>query len=243
MGQLADGAGELASGLGTAVDQIPTYDDDARSDLAEVVASPVRTEAADPVSGTPAALAVLALWLGALATFVVLPAVPSRTLGSTRSSASLTARGLAVPLVLAVVQGAVVGLVLGQVAGVGAGTQLGLVLAAVLVAAAFVAANQAAVALLGNLGRGLALAAGAVVVATAVVATVPEGLRAALEVLPVGPAQDLLAGVLNATGGLGWPVVALIAWAGLSFAAAALGLARSRRSLARRVVGLRATAA
>src|SRR5690606_38518304 len=138
---------------------------------------------------------------------------------------------------------AVVGLVLGQVAGVGAGTQLGLVLAAVLVAAAFVAANQAAVALLGNLGRGLALAAGAVVVATAVVATVPEGLRAALDVLPVGPAQDLLAGVLNATGGLGWPVVALIAWAGLSFAAAALGLARPRRSLARRVVGLRATAA
>src|SRR5690606_31564121 len=112
-------------------------------------ASPIATEAADRVSGTPATLAVLALWLGALATFVVLPAVPSRTLGSTRSSASLAWRGLQVPAALAVAQGAVAGLVLGRVAGVGFGTQAGLVLAAVVVALAFAAANQAAVALFG----------------------------------------------------------------------------------------------
>src|SRR5690606_31582271 len=128
------------------------------------------------------------------------------------------------------------GLVLGRVAGVGFGTQAGLVLAAVVVALAFAAANQAAVALFGHLGRALALGAGVLVVATAVVATLPGGLLAPGPCAPLGPARLALAGVLGASGQIGWPVVALLAWAGLSFAATALGVARSRRALARAVV-------
>lgn len=232
VGQLAEGAGELASGLGEAVEQIPVYDDASRAALSEVVAAPLATQQAERSPGTPAALAVLALWLGALATFVVLPAVPSRTLGSTRSSAALALRGLRVPAALAAVQGVVVGLVLGFATG---GQHLGLVLGAVVVALAFMAANQAAAALFGNLGRAAVLVVAALVVATAVVATVPGTLEDLFTVLPVGQAQAVLAGVMTASGGFGWPVVALFAWAGLAFAATALGVARSRRSLARSV--------
>lgn len=244
VGSLADGARGLATGLGRAVDQIPSYDDEAaRGQLAEVVAAPLTTEVGDPTPGTPAVLAVLALWLGALTTFLVLPAAPTRVLGSTRSSARLALRGLQVPAALAVAQGAVVGLVVGRAVGVGAGTQLGLVAAAVLVALTFAAANQAAVTLLGNVGRAAALVTGVVLLATAVVATVPSGLLTARALLPVGPAVDLLAGVQNATGGLGGAFVALLSWAALSLAAAVLGVARSRRVLARAVArGRRASA-
>lgn len=236
VGRLADGASQLAEGLDQAVEEIPSYDDDARSRLSETVASPVTTEASVGRSGTPAALAVLALWLGALATFVVLPAVPSRTLGSTRSAAALAGRALRVPALLALAQGVVVGLVLGRVLEAGAGERIGLLVLAVAASLAFVVLNQAAAALFGDLGRGTSLAVAVVVVATALVGTAPHVLVGLESFLPVGPARQALLAVLGAGGSVGWSVLALAAWAGLAFAATALGVARSRRSLATRVV-------
>ncbi len=65
--QTADGAGELASGLHTAADEIPSYTDDEAQTLASVVADPVEADGiGSDLFGATAVplLAALALWIG-----------------------------------------------------------------------------------------------------------------------------------------------------------------------------------
>src|SRR5699024_8869202 len=91
-GQLGDGTGELSSGLDRAVEELPTYSEGERDQLAEAVADPITTDEGTGHgfgSSGPPLFAVLALWAGALATFLVLRPVPRNALQSTRSSLRL----------------------------------------------------------------------------------------------------------------------------------------------------------
>ena len=91
--KLADGTGQLADGLESGAKQIPTYDKQARERLSTVVAAPVTTPDVTSVFSnvaTTTLLAVLALWVGGLASYLVLRAVSAKALSSMRSSWRLT---------------------------------------------------------------------------------------------------------------------------------------------------------
>ena len=84
------GATELADGLGQGVGAVPSYTDDQRDQLVRTVADPVDLQpvTTGSVAATGAVLplvAVLVLWLGALATFLVRRALP---VGAERTAAS-----------------------------------------------------------------------------------------------------------------------------------------------------------
>ncbi|WP_265520140.1 hypothetical protein [Oerskovia flava] len=231
VGQLADGSAELADGLGQATEEIPTYGDAERENLAGVVANPVTAPGVDGLGtgSTGPLFAVVALWLGALALFVAFPAVPLRALGSTRSTVRLALSTLAVPAGLGAVTGLVTGAVLAAVEGASAGGWLGLMGLGVLVSVTFVALNQALAAALGNVGRGISLLIAVLALATGVVATVPDALVAVRDLLPVGPATDALVAVAEpGAGGAGGDIAALVVWSAVSVVVTILVVARRR---------------
>jgi len=162
-GQLSTGASDLANGLGQGAAKIPTYTESERTALAQVAATPVIAEAtrANAVQDNGAGLApyflALALWVGSLATFMLLRPLAPRGLASSAASPLIALAGYFPAALLAVFQGVVVALVLQHGVGIGAGSTWALVGMAVLVALTFTAINQALVALLGAPGRFVAV--------------------------------------------------------------------------------------
>jgi putative membrane protein len=239
VGQLQGGADDLASGLSQAVDQVPSYDDDERASLASVVADPVRSPALTTLgSGSTGPLfAVVALWLGALALTLVYRPVAPGALGSTRSSLSLAVRSVLAPAAVGSATGAVVGGILAGVQDLSPAGWVGTILVGALVSVCFVAVNQGLVGLLGDVGRATSILVAVLAIATGVVATVPAVLVAITDVLPVGAAQDALAGlVIPEVTGTGPAVAALVGWTLLGVALVVAATARRRRVRAAQLV-------
>ena len=121
--KLADGTKQLADGLDKGAKQIPTYDKTARDRLSTVVATPVATGEVTSVFSnvaTTTLLAVLALWVGGLASFLVLRAVSARALASMRSSWRLTLESLLPAAVVAAVQAVILTVLLTSLLDLGA---------------------------------------------------------------------------------------------------------------------------
>ena len=92
------GHAPLASGLHTAVAQLPSYDSGDRTSLAKVAAEPVTQKASGTTAfGTSSIplFASVALWLGALATFLVLQALSRRALLTSRAAGRIALDGFA----------------------------------------------------------------------------------------------------------------------------------------------------
>src|SRR4051794_35513802 len=156
--QLADGTEQLSDGLADGAKQIPTYDKTARDRLSTVVAAPVTTPAVTSVFSnvaTTTLLAVLALWLGGLASYLVLRAVPARALSSMRSSWRLTLESLLPAAVVAAVQAVVLTVLLSALLDLHAGQTVRLLGLALLAGIAFGALNQALGAWVGGGGGGV----------------------------------------------------------------------------------------
>ncbi|MET0590666.1 MAG: YhgE/Pip family protein [Naasia sp.] len=106
--QLGDGADQLESGLRSGAEQVPDYTDDQVADIARVAADPValttsrQNEVADVRTISTTLLVPAGLWLGALATFLVMGGPRRRILASPAST------------------GRIVGQTLGRAAAVGA---------------------------------------------------------------------------------------------------------------------------
>ncbi|MFR9728820.1 YhgE/Pip family protein [Saccharopolyspora sp. MS10] len=238
--QLGDGSGQLSSGLDQAVEQLPSYPDGDRDKLAEAVANPVTTAGGTSLGfGTSgvALFAVLALWVGALATFLVLRAIPERALESTRSSFALALRQLRLPAAIAVAQGVLVTVVVGisqdfTLAQWAAGSAL-----AALAAVAFTAVNQALAGALGGFGRFVSMLVALVLLATAFITAVPAVLGQLVAAMPVGPAQDALLAVTEGSAPGGGAVVLLVVWglAGVAFSYLAIERTRTVRATELRV--------
>lgn len=121
--ELAAGAATLSDGLRTGADQVPSMDDDSAADTAAVVAEPVTlsVDRTNEVSDAGQAIATffvpLGLWLGAIATFLVLVPLPGRVLASSASTGRLVrstvVRAGAVAVTQAVLLVALLHLVLG----------------------------------------------------------------------------------------------------------------------------------
>ncbi|MDQ0733667.1 YhgE/Pip family protein [Arthrobacter agilis] len=163
LGTLSTGSSDLAQQLDQGAGQVPDYDAAQRAELSGVAASPVTIDRthANAVDAYGEGMAPyfipLALWVGGIITYTVLRAVSPRALASTAASWRVSAAGYLQGALFAVLQALVLlGILL---AGVGLTTPhpLGLLAFTVLTALVFTAIHQALVALLGGVGRLVAL--------------------------------------------------------------------------------------
>lgn len=237
--QLADGTGELADGLHTAVEAIPSYSDDEATDLASVVANPVAAEGVGSslfgASAVPL-LTMLALWFGALGSFVVLQAVPRGALSSRRPSAVLALRNLLPAAVIGAAQGLLVAAVVQIAAGYDWADWSVFAVLAVVAGVAFATVNQALVAVFGGAGRWIAALVGVLAVATGVVSTVPGVLSSIAMLMPTAPAYNALVASLTPAGGVTAGLVGMIVWAALALIATIVAVAQRRTTDARAVL-------
>jgi putative membrane protein len=244
-GQVADGAKKLdtgstrlADGLAEGVEQIPSYTPDQRQSLAKVAATPVLNDVqrVNAVQNNGTGLApyfmALALWVGAMAIFMLLKALSVRALASTASSWRVAFSGYLPGAVLAVVQALLLVAVLHLVVGV---EPAGLPLVtgfAVLVSLTFAAINQALIATFGGVGRFLALIFVSLQLTSAggtyPIETAPAFFRAIHELLPMTYAVEGLRAGLAGGSGVGSDVVPLLFWLLLGLLVTVLAAARQR---------------
>ena len=153
--QLADGAGTLASGLVDGTEQIPDDPESLRTQRADVIAAPVVVTDTDVAQaegfgeGFAPFFISLALFVGALITWLLLRPVPTRALAAPVSGGRIAWAGLWPALLIGAGQ---VVVMLGVVKlGLGMHTDnlVGLVAFAMLVSATFIALQQAIIALAG----------------------------------------------------------------------------------------------
>lgn len=233
----AGAAGELASGLGEAASSIPSYSSAQQQSIAATVASPIgvtTTSIGGPDSALAAAVAALApvsLWLGALATFLVVSPFARASLVTPATSAHIAADAALVAMGIAVVQSvlvwlgvAVLGVVPDRIA-----VAYGLTLAA---AVSFTLFHQALTALFGRAGLIVSvLALGLQLVAAGTLQPVTEGSLAAtpFSILPLSVALQgadaLVGGSLHEVLGA---AVGLLLWAAVAFAGTVIGVRRAR---------------
>lgn len=214
------GAIQLSDGLGQGAAALPSYDDDQRERLADVVTRPVTAgegSGSRAVSGSVVPLvAVLVLWLGALVTFLV-----RRPLAAGAATAAATARRLAVqgwwPAALI---GAGQVLVLAAVVaafGLDVTSPVPAVLVGLLAAAAFAALHQSLVAVGGRFGQVASLVLLVVQIASTggliPLATAPQAFQLLGGVLPLPLAVDALTTLVQGGGAsVAGAVAGLVAW-------------------------------
>ncbi|WP_454114709.1 YhgE/Pip domain-containing protein [Microbacterium lacticum] len=229
--QLSMGTASLADGLTQASTSLPSYTDEQASDLASVVADPVQAEGTSTnlfgASAIPL-LATLALWFGALGSFVALQAVPRYALSSRRSSGLLALRALAPAAAIGAVQGLLVAAVVQFAAGYDWGAWWTFAGVAVVAGIAFAAVNQALVAVFGGAGRWVSALIGVLAVATGIVSTVPGVLAAVAGLMPTTPAYTAMLAALTSAGGLGAGLAGMIVWAALAVVVTIIAVARRR---------------
>ncbi|WP_375430083.1 YhgE/Pip family protein [uncultured Friedmanniella sp.] len=229
--KLADGSQKLSDGLAKGAKAVPTYDKTTRQKLSSVVTTPVSSKA--PTSAfsnvtTTTFLAVLALWLGALASYLVLRAVSARVVSSMKPSWRLSAEGLLPGAVIGAVQAIALAVVLQLLLHLSAGRAVELGSFAVLTALAFVALNHALVAWFGGVGRFVSVALVVVGAAGAVTSAVPESFDALRPFLPLTPALDGFRAIASGGAGAGAAAALLGAWLVLGLVAGVVAVARRR---------------
>ena len=240
--KLADGTGQLADGLKSGAKQIPTYDKQARERLSTVVAAPVTTPETTSVFSnvaTTTLLAVLALWVGGLASYLVLRAVSARALSSMKPSWRLNLESLLPAAVVALVQSVVLTVLLNLLLDLTAGETVRLLGLAALAGLTFVAVNQALVAWFGGVGRFVSVVLVVLTAAAALTSAVPEVFDTVTPFLPLTPALQGLRAVVTGNGG-GGQAALLLAWLVIGLAAGVLATARRRTLPASKVVPLSA---
>lgn len=239
--ELAGGSEDLRDGLNEGADRVPTYTDDAQTTLASAAAAPaeadvVRTNA---VKNNGVALApyfsALALWVGALAIYLILRPLSARSLGTTTPAWRVALAGFVPGAVLGLVQvGLLVG-VLELVVGIDAAQPARFLLVSVVTGLTFVAINQALIALFGPAGRFLALifvclqltAAGG----TYPIATAPSFFGAISPYLPMTHAvHGMRTSIAGGSEGFGADLAALLVWLAIALVLSVLA-ARKRRNV------------
>lgn len=234
---LTEGADSLASGLDDGASQIAVPGEK----QAEVVADPVQVSVASgpSTSGStrlaPAVIA-LALWLGALAIYLLRPAFPVGRLREALTARRLTFAGLW-PAALVGLAQAVLLVVAAALLGADLARPFATVGIAAIAAAAFVAVHQAVVALTGQrrgwlislafLALQLVSLGGLLPVATA---SAPFGALAGI--LPVSLAAEALRGVAVAQSGaaVAAPVGGLVLWLLLAVTVSLFAAGRAQRT-------------
>jgi putative membrane protein len=229
--QSAAGAASLASGLDSAVAQLPTYDAGQRTNLASVASQPVgQKQSGTTAFGTSSVplFASVALWLGALATFLVLQALSRRALLTSRAAGLIAVDGLAPAALIGVVQGLLVAGIMQPAMHLSVGAWFGFAAVSVAAAVCFAAVNHGLVALLGGIGRFLAMLVVVVTLASGIVSTAPGFFDGVMAWMPTSPAITALQGVVDGSTGVWRGLGGLLIWAAVGFGLALAAVARRR---------------
>ena len=246
-GELADGAGKLAEGadaaakgtqtlaegLGEAAAQIPNYTEDERQVMAETAVESVKSSGGSDelfnASGVPL-FAGIALWAGALAAFLVLAPLWSRTRDAARGVFAITLRSALPAVALGAAQGAIAGIVLPLALGYDAAQTAGFFGLAVLAGTAFSLVVQGLSARFGGFGRFAAFALLVVAFTVGIVSTVPGLLATIGDASPVGAAFTAFQAVATGAAGAGGAAALLALWGAGGVALTAWAVARERRA-------------
>lgn len=229
--QLASGTAQLATGLHEAADQLPTYSGADRKQLANVASAPVAGDQSDALfanATTTTLLLALALWLGGLATYLIVRAVSSETFGSQKSSARLALEGLAPGLIIGAAQAVILSVIMSRLLDLSAPRTFGLLGFSVFAALTFAVLNQALVAWLGGVGRFISLAVVVTSVAGSLTNALPDAFATARSYLPITPALDGLRMIVTGSGSPGHQFAVLLAWLVIGCLAALLAVSRRR---------------
>ena len=225
--ELSQGTTQLADGLAEGAEEIPSYDKQERAQLSSVVASPVTTdvEAAGGVTtgdqeeqslisqvASTTLLLVLALWVGGLATFLVVQAVPSSTVIDNRSSFRLTLAAVTPAAAIAAVQAVALTTILNVILELSVAKTAGVLGIALLAALTFVALNHALVAWFGGVGRFISVIIGVLTAAGSVVSAVPALFDTVAPFLPTTPALTGVRSVITEGSSTAGSVGLLVAW-------------------------------
>lgn len=235
--QLATGAGKLADGLHKAADQLPTYSNSDRRQLAKVASAPVAGGQPDGLfanATTTTLLLALALWVGGLATYLIVRAVSSEVFGSQKSSARLALEGLLPGLMIGAAQAVILSIMMSVLLHLSAGRTLGLLGLSVFAAITFAVLNQALVAWLGGIGRFISVAVVVMSVAGSLTNALPDAFATAQSYLPITPALDGVRLIVTGGGSAGHQCAVLLAWLVIGFAASVLAVSRRRMMAASR---------
>lgn len=230
--KLADGMREMADGIAEGKDKLPSYSKSDRENLSTVVASPVSTDSlsglANPDVGWISLVLVLALWLGALATYAVVKAVGAGLLSSSDATVVLFARSL-LPGVMVVGAQAVLMAGLAQF-GLDLSWQKWLAVSGVLILAGltFVGINHALVAWWGGIGRLVSVLFAVVTTAAALTGAAPGVFAALRPFSPLTPALDAIRAIVTESSGAVTSTLVLVGWSILAFTFSAIAIARRR---------------
>lgn len=238
-GQAERGQRELATGLDTAVQSLPTTTDDERVNLAEVAVTPVLAKGSGDelfnASGVPL-FAAIALWAGALASFLLLAPVWHRARDAARGVGWITARSTLPALVTGAAQGLVVGIAMPIALSLDASAFLSFAGLSVCAGIVFALVNQGLVALLRGWGRFLSLVMLVLAFASGIVSTAPGLLSGLAAATPLAPAIDGFQAIAAGVGGAGAAFGALLLWAVIG--AGLLGFAVRRERVQTRVLAV-----
>jgi len=231
--KLADGQRQLADGLAKGVKQMPSYDKNTREKLSNAVSEPLSSSNLDelvvPRVVWASLLMVLAMWLGALATYVLFKAISSRVMMSDAATPRLVARAMAPGLGIVGVQALAVA-VIGQAAVQLPWQKVGLMFAFLALAAVtFVALNQALVAWFRGAGRLISVAFVVLTFASALTYAVPRFFAVARNLSPLTPALDGLRAIMTDGSALTSSTLALLGWAALGIGGALAAILRARK--------------
>ena len=230
--KLADGMRTMADGIADGKDQLPSYSTSDRENLSTVVAAPIDTSTlsglANPDVGWISLVLVLALWLGALATYAVVKAIGAGLLNSAEPTAVLIGRSLLPGLVVVGVQALVVA-ALAQF-GLDLSWQKWLAVTGLLLlaGATFVVINHALAAWLGGLGRLVSVLFAVLTTASALVGAAPSVFAALRPFSPLTPALDAIRAVITESSGAAASTLTLVGWLLVALIASAVAVARRR---------------
>ena len=238
-GRLSEGAATLADGLSSGVDEIPNYTDEERDAVATTGSQVATVEAvrdhavANNGAGFTPMFMSLALWVGAIALFLILPALDKRDHGERWWASAV--RPATTAMLLAIAQAVVMMVVVDTTAGLEAKNLLGLSLMAIAASITFMLINQACVASLAFRGRFISIILLILQItsmgATFPVETAPAFFQWIHPFLPMSYTQlafrELIAGS-GAQGAVGNALAVLGIWAAIAVVVILIG-ARVRR--------------
>lgn len=228
----AEGTATLADGLGEAAAGIPNYTEDEQQTMAstaiEAVTSEGGSEELFSSSGVPLFVGI-ALWAGALAMYLVIAPLWSRTREAARSVFAVTVRSGLPAVLLGAAQGALAGIVLPIALGYEFGEGLAFFGLALLAGVAFGLLLQGLSARLGGFGRFVAFAVLVIAFTVGIVSTVPEPLQVIGDASPIGAAFTGFQAIASGSSGAGIAALVLGLWGAAGLALTAWAVARERR--------------
>lgn len=233
--KLADGLNSFSSGVAAGASSAPTYSESERNNLSTVVATPVTLAGAttSTIFGAYSAaglLIILALWIGAIATFLVVRPVTRRAVQSSKSSIALLGQGLWPAAVISVGATALLTAIAASVLTLSAGTIVTLAFFTLASALVFSVVNYALVAAFGGIGRFIAVAMGVLGAATMLISGSPEFFQVAAGFSPLTPAIRGFAAIASGGIGVGSACAALIAWLALGLVLGLIAVSMRRQA-------------